>query len=77
MFQVLRGAYMLLRVLSTTEDQEAQGLLDEIQQQPDGTCPEWPAEFLADGCSTESVSRVVRAARTKQENNGKERAEHV
>ena len=32
------------------------------------------SEFL---WSTESVSRVVRAARAKQENNGKERAEHA
>ena len=34
MFQVLRGAHMLLRVLSTTESQEAQELLDEIKEQP-------------------------------------------
>ena len=33
MFQVLRGAYILLRVLSTTEDQEAQELLVDIQQE--------------------------------------------
>ena len=33
-------------------------------------------EFLADGWSTESVSRVLRAARTTQENHEKERAEH-
>ena len=33
--------------------------------------------FLADGWSAESVSRIVRAARTKQENGGKERAEHA
>ena len=33
-FQVLRGAYILLRVLSTTEDQKVQGHLVEIQQQP-------------------------------------------
>ena len=33
--------------------------------------------FLADGWSTESVSRVVRTARTRQENNERERAEHA
>ena len=35
------------------------------------------SEFLADGWLTESVSRVVRAARTKQETNGEEPAEHA
>ena len=40
MFQVLRGAYRLLRVLAVTESQETPGLLDEIQQQP-SECPEW------------------------------------
>ena len=34
-------------------------------------------QFLADGWSTKSVSRVVRAARTKQEHNGKGRAENA
>ena len=87
MFQVLRNAYMLLRVLSTIENQEAQEILDETQQQPGVFVLSGPAvgitnvvtasEFLADGWSTESVSRVVRAATTKQENNGKERAEHA
>ena len=33
--------------------------------------------FRADGWSTESVSRVVRTARTSQENNEMERAEHA
>ena len=33
--------------------------------------------FLADGWSTESVSRVVRTARTRQENIERERAEHA
>ena len=32
--------------------------------------------FLADGWSTESVSRVVRTTRTRQENNEREHAEH-
>ena len=68
------------RVLSTSENQEAQELLDEIQQQPGVFVLSGPAvaisnvvtasEFLADGWSTESASRVERAARTKQENNG-------
>ena len=35
------------------------------------------SEFLADGWSTESVSRVVRTARTRQENNERKRAEHA
>ena len=35
------------------------------------------SEFLADGWSTESVSRIVRTARTRQEKNERERAEHV
>ena len=77
MFQVLRGAYMPLRALSTTEDQEAQELLHEIQQQPEVFVLSSPAvaitnvgtasEVLADGWSTESVSSVVRAAKTKQD----------
>ena len=76
---------MQLRVLSTTENQEAQELLDEIQQQPGVFVLSGPAdattnvvtasELLADGLSTESVSRVVIEAKTKQGNNGKERAE--
>ena len=88
MYQDLRGASILLRVFSTTEDQEAQDLLVEIQQQQPGvvvlrspasavTNVGTASEFLADAWSTESVGRVVRAARTKQENNGKERAEHA
>ena len=86
-FQVLRGADILLRVLPVTESQEAQGLLDEIQQQPSAFVLSGPAvvitnvatasAFPADGWSTESVSRVVRTARTRQENNERERAEHA
>ena len=74
-------------MLSTTQGQEAQGLLVEIQQQPRVFVLRGPAlaityvgtasGFLAHGWSTESVSCVVRAARTKQENNWKERAEHA
>ena len=87
MFQVIRGAYILLRVLAVTESQETQWPLDEIQQQPSVFVLSGPATvitniatvsaFLADGWSTESVSRVVRTARTRQENNERERAEHA
>ena len=41
MFQVSRGAYIVLRLLAVTENQETQWLLDEIQRQP-GVCPERP-----------------------------------
>ena len=78
---------MLLRVLSTTEIRKAQELLGEIQRQPGLFILSGPAvantnvvtasEFLADGWSNESVSHVVRAARTKEANNRKERAEHA
>ena len=87
MFQVFQGAYILLRVLAVTESQETQGLLDEIQQLPSVFVLSGPATvitnvttasaFLADGWSTESVSRVVRTARTRQKNHEKERAEHA
>ena len=87
MFQVFRGAYILLRVLAVAESQETQLLLDEIQQPPSVFVLNGPATvvtnvatasvFLADGWSTESVSRVVRTARTRQENNERERAEHA
>ena len=40
MFQVSRGAHILLRLLAVTENQETQWLLDEIQRQP-SVCPEW------------------------------------
>ena len=75
------------RVLSTTENHEAQELLVGFQQQPGVFVLSYPAvaipnvgtasEFLADGLSAESVCRVVRTATTKQENNVKERAEHA
>ena len=87
MFQVSRGAYIPLRVLAVTESQKTQWLHDEIQQQPSVFVLSGPATvitniatasaFLADGWSTEHVSRVVRAARTRQENNERERAEHA
>ena len=83
MFQVLRRSYMILRVLSTTENQEAQELLDEIQQKQGVFVLSGPtvaitnvatsSEFLADGWSTESVSRVVRAARTRKQWEGARR----
>ena len=86
MFQVSRGSYILLRVLAVTKNQETLWLLDEIQRQPGVLVLSGPATeitniatasaFLADGWSTESVSRVVRTARTRQENNERERAEH-
>ena len=69
------------------ESQETQGLLDESQQQPSVFVLSGPATvitnvatasaFPPDGWSTESVSRVVRTARTRQENHEKERAEHA
>ena len=84
MFQVSRGAYILLRLLAVTENQETQWLLDEIQRQPSVFVLSGPATvitniatasaFLADGWSTESVSCVVRTARTRQENHERERA---
>ena len=87
MFQVSRGAYVLLRVLAVTENQETQWLLAEIQRQPSVFVLSGPATvitffatasaFQAGGWSTESVSRVVRTTRTRQENNEKERAEHA
>ena len=87
MFQVFRGAHILLQVLAVMESQETQGLLDEIQQPPSVFVLSGPATviinvatasaFQADGWSTESVSRVVRTARTRQENHEKERAEHA
>ena len=69
-FQVSRGAYILLRLLSVTDNQETHWLLDEIQRQPSVYVLSGPATvitnigaasaLLADGWSTESVSRVVR-----------------
>ena len=84
MFQVFRGAYILLRVLADTKSQEAQGLLEEIRRQSSVSVLSGPAiviatasVFLAKGWSTESVSRVVRTARSSQEKHEKERAEHA
>ena len=67
--------------------QETLWLLDEIQRQPSVYVLSCPATvitnisaacaFRADGWSTESVSRVVRSTRTRQENNERQRAEHV
>ena len=52
-------------------------LLVEIRQAVAITHVGTASEFLADGWSTQCVSRAVRAARTKQEPNGKERASHT
>ena len=82
-FQVFRGAYILLRALADTKSQEAQGLLEEIRRQSGVFVWSGPATvitivatasvFLAKGWSTESVSRVVRTARTRQDKHEKER----
>ena len=86
-FHFFRGAYILLRELADTKSQEAQGLLEEIRRPSSVSVLSGPAivitniatvsAFLADGWSTESVSRVVRTARTRQENNERERADHA
>ena len=86
-FQVFRGAYILLRVLSVAESQEGQGLLEEIRPQSSVFVLSGPATvitnvatasvFQAEGWSTESVSRVARTARTRQEKHEKARAEHA
>ena len=85
--QLHAAMFQVLRVLAVTESQETEGFLDEIQQQPSVFVLSGPATvisdvatasaFLADGWSTESVSSVVRTARTRQENHEKERAEHA
>ena len=74
---------ILLRVLAVTEIQQAHWLLDEIQQQPSvfvvsgpATGFRQPVRFsLMDGRL--NLSRVVRTARTRQDNNLKERASHA
>ena len=73
---------MLLRVLSTTENQETQELLDEIQQQPGVFVLSGPdvvtaSEFLADGWSTESVKPCRERSKDKTRTHKKERAEHA
>ena len=84
-----RGAYILLRVLAVTErSQEALwGFLTRSNRQPSIFVLSGPgivitnvataSAFLADGWSTESVSRAVITARTTQEKHEKERAEHA
>ena len=77
----------MLRVLAATKSQEAQGLLEEIRRQSSVSVLSGPAivttsvatasVFLAEGWSTESVSRAVSTARTTQEKHEKERAEHA
>ena len=81
-FQFFHGAHIPLRVLTVAESREAQGLIDEIQEQPNEFGLDGPAivitnvaaasAFLADGWSTESVSRVVITARKRQESYEKE-----
>ena len=75
-FHVFRGAYILLRVLTDTKNQEAQGLLEEIRRQSSVSVPSGPAivitnvatasVFLAKGWSTESVSRGITARTIKE-----------
>ena len=87
MHHILRGAAILLRLLSTPEDLESRKLPVEIKQQPGVIDLSGPAvastnvgtatEFLAEGWSTESVIRVARSARTKQRNSGQECAEQA
>ena len=87
MYQILRGAAILLGLLSTPEDLESRKLPVEIKQQRGVIDLSGPAvastnvgtatEFLAEGWSTESVSRVARSARTKQGNSGQECAEQA
>ena len=77
----------MLRVLAVTESQEAQGLLEVIRRQPSVFVLSGPAivitnvatasVFPGEGWSTESKSRVVRTARTRQEKHEKKRAEHA
>ena len=77
----------MLRVLAVTKSQEAQGLLEDIGQRSSVFVLSGPATvitnvatasvFLAEGWSTESVSRVARTARTRDEKHEKERAEHA
>ena len=86
-FQVLLSVYILLRVLADTKSQEAQELLAEIRRQSGVFVLSAPATvitnvatasvFLAKGWSTESVSRVVRTVKTRQDKHEKERAEHA
>ena len=78
---------MLLRLLSVTDNQETQWFLDEINGNRVCMSCSGPATVitnvaaasavLAHGWSTESVSRVVRTARTRRENHEREHAEHV
>ena len=84
-FQVFRGAYILLRALAVTESQS--GFLTRSNSSRCVFDLSGPAivitnvatasAFPADGWSTSFVSRVVRTARTRQENNERERAEHA
>ena len=46
MFQVSRGAYILLRLLAVAENQETHRLLDEIQRQPSVNILSGPAKVI-------------------------------
>ena len=74
-------------ISADTKSQETQGLLEEIRRQSSVSVLSSPAivitnvetaiVFLAKRWSTESVSHVVRTARTAREIHEKERAEHA
>ena len=55
-FQVSRGAYILFRLLSVTENQETQWILDEIQRQPSVYLLSGPAtcdyQYRSGGCAS-------------------------
>ena len=86
-FQVFRGHTYYSRCWLSRTVRRHKGILDEIQQQPSVFVLSGPATvisnvatasaFLADGSSTESVSRVVRTAKTRQEKHEKEPAKHA
>ena len=70
-----RGAYILLRLLAVTENRETHWLLDEIQRQPSVFVLSGPATVITDIAAASAFladSRVVRTARTRQENNESE-----
>ena len=76
-YSMPRGVLKLLRLLAVTENQETQcGFWTRFNGSRVCMITNITAAsaFLADGWSTESVSRVVRTTRTKQENNDREHA---
>ena len=54
-FQASRGAYTLLRLLSVTENQETQWLLDEIQRQPSVFVLSGPATVITNIAAASAV----------------------